>query len=105
MIFMNFFSRSSRATGPKTRVPTGSPSGEIRTAPRPHDDRPHDALAVLLDEGRIGRGFLDGGRDDVPQARVLARRASSHADAGDPARPRIVRNFEDGAHLNHRATS
>ncbi len=32
MIFMNFFSRSSRATGPKTRVPTGSPSGEIRTA-------------------------------------------------------------------------
>ena len=32
MILMNFFSRSSRATGPKTRVPTGSPSGEIRTA-------------------------------------------------------------------------
>ena len=32
MIFMNFLSRSSRATGPNTRVPTGSPSGEIRTA-------------------------------------------------------------------------
>src|SRR5437773_7213681 len=32
MIFMNFFSRSSLATGPKTRVPTGSPSLEIRTA-------------------------------------------------------------------------
>src|SRR5262249_17407998 len=32
MIFMNFFSRSSRATGPKTRVPTGSPSLEIKTA-------------------------------------------------------------------------
>ena len=32
MIFMNFFSRSSRATGPKTRVPTGSPSFEISTA-------------------------------------------------------------------------
>ena len=25
MIFMNFFSLSSRATGPKTRVPIGSP--------------------------------------------------------------------------------
>src|SRR5262249_15623769 len=32
MIFMNFFSRSSRATGPNTRVPIGSPSLEIRTA-------------------------------------------------------------------------
>src|SRR5207248_1331440 len=26
MIFMNFFARSSRATGPKMRVPIGSPS-------------------------------------------------------------------------------
>jgi hypothetical protein len=26
MIFMNFFSRSSRPTGPKMRVPRGSPS-------------------------------------------------------------------------------
>ena len=26
MIFMNFFPRSSRATGPKMRVPIGSPS-------------------------------------------------------------------------------
>src|ERR1039457_4576512 len=31
-IFMNFFSRSSRATGPKTRVPTGSPTSVINTA-------------------------------------------------------------------------
>src|ERR1700690_3506196 len=31
-IFKNFFSRSSRATGPKTRVPTGSPASLIRTA-------------------------------------------------------------------------
>ena len=29
---MNFFSRSSRATGPKTRVPIGSPSFEMSTA-------------------------------------------------------------------------
>ena len=26
MIFINFFQRSSRATGPKMRVPIGSPS-------------------------------------------------------------------------------
>ena len=32
MIFMNFFSRSSLATGPKTRVPIGSFSLLIRTA-------------------------------------------------------------------------
>src|SRR5579884_3034429 len=31
-IFRNFFSRSSRATGPKTRVPTGSPASLINTA-------------------------------------------------------------------------
>ena len=31
-IFMNFFSRNSRATGPNTRVPTGSPTSLIRTA-------------------------------------------------------------------------
>src|SRR6185295_15851782 len=31
-IFIKPRSRSSRATGPKTRVPTGSPSGLIRTA-------------------------------------------------------------------------
>src|ERR1017187_3600713 len=31
-IFMNFFSRSSRATGPNTRVPTGSPTSLINTA-------------------------------------------------------------------------
>jgi hypothetical protein len=73
-------------------------------APRPHDHRPDHALAVLLDEGGIGRGFLDGGRDDVPQARVLPRRAPAHADAGDPARPGVVRHLEDGAHLNHRPT-
>ena len=32
MIFMNFFSRSSRATGPNTRVPIGSFSLLTRTA-------------------------------------------------------------------------
>src|ERR1039457_7239998 len=31
-IFMNFLSRSSRATGPNTRVPTGSPTSLINTA-------------------------------------------------------------------------
>ncbi len=87
---MNFFSRSSRATGPNTRVPTGSPSlviedrrvvveADVRAvppavvAPRPHDDRPHDPLPVLLDERRVGRRLLDRGRDDVAEARVAAR--------------------------------
>ena len=67
---MNFFSRSSRATGPKTRVPDRLPLvgdqdrgvvvepdvGAVLApvvAARADDDRPHDALAVLLDERRI----------------------------------------------------
>src|SRR5690348_238697 len=32
MILVNFFSRNSRATGPNTRVPTGSPASLISTA-------------------------------------------------------------------------
>src|SRR5690349_8111459 len=32
MIFMNFFARSSRATGPKMRVPTGSRALSMSTA-------------------------------------------------------------------------
>src|SRR5204863_9497078 len=32
MIFINCLSRSSRATGPKIRVPRGSPAGVITTA-------------------------------------------------------------------------
>ncbi len=32
MIFMNRLARSSRATGPKMRVPMGSPAGLIKTA-------------------------------------------------------------------------
>src|SRR5487761_126963 len=32
MIFVNFFSRNSRATGPNTRVPTGSPASLMSTA-------------------------------------------------------------------------
>src|SRR5580700_12037594 len=32
IILVNFFSRSSRATGPKTRVPIGSPASLISTA-------------------------------------------------------------------------
>src|SRR5207302_3172680 len=35
MIFMNFFARSSRATGPKMRVPIGSRSLLISTAELP----------------------------------------------------------------------
>ena len=35
MIFMNFFARSSRATGPKIRVPIGSSSLLIKTAELP----------------------------------------------------------------------
>ena len=68
---------------------------------RPHDHRPDDTLAVLLDERRIRRALLDRGRDDVAETRVLACRAAAHPDARDLARARIVRHLEDGSHLDH----
>ena len=86
---MNFLSRSSRATGPNTRVPTGSPASLISTAAllveadvgpvaaavllaAAHDHGLHH-LALLHRVRRVGGRFLHVGRDDVAQARVAPR--------------------------------
>ena len=86
MIFMNFFARSSRATGPKMRVPIGSRcvvdqhrrvvvEADVRAvgAPdllrRPHDHRLHDV--ALLHLGVRDR-LLHRHDDDVAERRVLA---------------------------------
>ena len=101
-IFMKFFSRSSRATGPKMRVPRGlqlvvddhgrvlveGDGGTVvagERLPRPHDDGPDD-LALL--HGALRRRHLDRAHDDVADPRVAAMRAAEHADAQELASSR-----------------
>ena len=83
MIFMNLLARSSRATGPKMRVPIGSLSllmrtarvaveadvaavGALHLAARPHDDGPGDLALLHLG---LRDGLLDRDDDDVADAR------------------------------------
>src|SRR3954451_2384880 len=58
---------------------------------RPDDDG-FDHRALF--DGAVRRGFLDRGRDDVAEVRVLARRRSAqHLDAGDLLRAGVVGNL------------
>ena len=99
-IFMKFLSRSSRATGPKMRVPRGLDWASMRTAAfsstrsasrrpaegllRPDDDGPHDL--ALLDRA-LRRGRLHGSNDRVAHPRVAPVRAPEHADAESSRAP------------------
>ncbi len=108
MIFMNCFARSSRATGPKMRVPIGSPwlsmstaefvskrmyepSGSAVLLGRAHDDRLHDVALLHL---RVRNRFLHGDDDHVAERGVLAPRSAEHLDAQNPARARVVGDVE-----------
>ena len=101
---MKFLSRSSRATGPKMRVPRGAPwrvdqdrgvlvEGDVGAVLAAEllagadDDRLDDlALADAAVRGRL----LDGGGDHVADPRVAAVRAALDADAEDLAGARVV---------------
>ena len=108
MIFMKFFARSSRATGPKMRVPFGLPSGPMMTmallskaqvaavgaANRglgANDDRFRDL--ALLHRGVRG-AFLDVDRHDVADAGAIGVLALL-ADHRGPAGAGVVRDLED----------
>src|SRR3954462_8814083 len=54
---------------------------------RAHDDGLDD---VALLDGALRRGLLDGGDDDVADARVAAARAAHHADAQQLTRAGVV---------------
>ena len=115
MIFMWFFARSSRGTGPKMRVPIGSddlftitaaflskrmvePSlRAMSLAVRTTTARRH--VALLHPAAR--NGFLHGHDDDVADAGVAATRTAQHLDAHDPAGARIVGDVQVSLHLNH----
>src|SRR3954447_12149716 len=69
---------------------------------RAHDDGGHD-LALL--DRPLGVGGLDGGLDDVADARVAAARAAHDADAEDLARAGVVGHAQAGLVLDHFARS
>src|SRR5215204_5600605 len=69
---------------------------------RAHDDGLHD-IALLDRPLRVG--LLDGGRDDVPDARVAAAGAALHADAEDLAGARAVGDLQTCLVLDHLARS
>ena len=108
-------SRSSRATGPKMRVPRGLSAvvddhrgvlveGDVGAVVAPelllraHDDRLDDL--ALLDRALRVR-LLDGRGDDVAHARVAAARAAHHADAEDLAGAGVVGDLEACLVLDH----
>ena len=112
---MKFFSRSSRATGPKMRVPRGlrcvvDDHGRVlverdqravvaaERLARAHDDRLHD-LALL--DGALRRRRLDRRGDDVADARIAAPRAAGDADAEELARAGVVGDLEPCFLLDH----
>src|SRR5208282_4514415 len=109
MIFMNFLSRNSRATGPNIRVPRGLFSLSMMTMAllskrkyepadllaRAHHHRIHH-LALL--DGSIRRGLLDVGLDDVADARV-ALVAANDPDGRRPFGAGIVGHVQYGSNL------
>ena len=115
MIFMKRLSRSSRPTGPKMRVPRGSPPSLMITAafsskrmyepsgPAPllggPDDDGLDDVALLHTGARDG--VLDRGHDDVADARVAPTRATEHPDAQDLPGTRVVGDAQSRLLLNH----
>src|SRR4249919_260874 len=64
----------------------------------PHDHRLDD-LALL--DVAAGDGVLDGGDDDVADARVAATRSAEHADAQDLLGTRVVGDLQPRLLLDH----
>ena len=114
-IFMKFFSRSSRATGPKMRVPRGFIWLSISTAafsskpmyvpslrPQLLLGAHHHGLdhVALLDAAARG-GRLDRGDDDVAHLGVPAPGPAFDADAQDLPGAGVVGHLQSCLHLDH----
>ena len=56
---------------------------------------------VPLLDAAAGNGLLDRDHDPVADPGVAPLRPAQHLDAHDPARARIVGDFEIGLHLDH----
>ena len=115
MIFMNFLSRSSRATGPKMRVPFGfmflvndhagiAVKAQIRTVgarndlPRADD---HRVMHLALFHRAIRRGDLDVDLDDVADAGITLV-AARHADVPNNLGTGVIRHIQTGTNLQHK---
>ena len=112
---MYFLSRSSRATGPKMRVPRG---GAVRvdqngcvlieldvaavgTTNFLLHANDHAADDVALLHVGVRRGFFNAADDDIAQSRVTALRAAQDLDALHLASAGVIGHCEHGLHLNH----
>ena len=112
MIFMNFLSRNSRATGPKMRVPRGLFSLSMMTmallSKRKYEPserricwRVRTTTASTTSPFLTvpsGRGLLDVGLDDVADAGVSLV-AANDADGGGPLGAGVVGHVYDGSNL------
>ena len=119
MIFMCFFARSSRTTGPKIRVPIGScvvvdQHRRVRIEADGRAVGTMDVLGGADDHGLVDvallhaaprRGFLDGDDDDVAHAGEAPLGAAQHLDALDALGAAIVGDLKVGLHLDHRSNS
>jgi hypothetical protein len=117
MIFMNFFARSSRATGPEdaradrllvlvdehgavvVELDVAAVGALVLAEGADHDGARRVALLHL----RAGQRLFDGDDDDVAEAGVLAARAAEHLDALHDGR-RSCRRPRGGRDLDHGST-
>src|SRR5690349_2390529 len=114
-IFMNLRSRSSRATGPKTRVPTGSRCSLMRTAALSSNlmyepSRRRYSLTVRTTTALTTAPFftVPSGDASLTEAVMTSPRpaywpagAAQQANAGDLLRAGVVGDLKDRSHLNH----
>ena len=115
MIFMKFFARSSRATGPKMRVPFGLSSSSMMTIGvaveaqvaavgaaerglRANDDGLGD---LTLLHGGVGAALLDVDGDDITDVGSSGMDAGLAAIIDGAARTGVVGDVENGTHLDH----
>src|ERR1017187_4972251 len=114
-IFMNRFSRSSLATGPNTRVPTGSPTSLISTAAfeskrmyvpslrrvslRMRTITQRTTFPFLMAES--GAASFTAAVTTSPSPARQPGAAPARQDAREPARARVIGHLENRSHSNH----
>src|SRR5215831_6580079 len=95
-IFVNFLSRSSRATGPNTRVPIGSSASLIKTAALSSNRMYVPSLRRCSLRMRTMTHFTT-----LPCLIWLSGITANGQDARELASAGVVRHRQPGSHLNH----
>src|ERR1700757_4136830 len=100
-IFMKRFSRSSRPTGPKMRVPRGSLSGLMMTAALLDGAHHHGLHHFTALDVAARDGVFDRRHDDIADPGVPPRRAAEYTDAQDLLGTGVVGYLQPRFLLNH----